>query len=132
MLIITDFGKAKVILVSLGKKLGCKKTKTLSVWQKIQKPCIGIWHISISRNQRLWVPKLINKLQSFNLLLHSVTSFSDLQNKICMIRIMKRIMTQKVLHNLQKYLLNGYFFTLLPKALFRTQSKVHGGAFLQI
>ena len=32
---------------------------------------------------------------------------------------------------LGKYLLNGYFLTALPRAVFRTQSKVYGGAFLQ-
>ena len=32
---------------------------------------------------------------------------------------------------LRKYLLNGYFLIVLPRAVFRTQSKVYGGAFLQ-
>ena len=32
---------------------------------------------------------------------------------------------------LRKYLLNGYFLTVLPGAGFRTQSKVYGEAFLQ-
>ena len=32
---------------------------------------------------------------------------------------------------LGEYLLNGYFLTVLPRAIFRTQSKVYGGAFLQ-
>ena len=30
---------------------------------------------------------------------------------------------------LGKYHLNGYFLTVLPKALFRIQPKVYGGAF---
>ena len=32
---------------------------------------------------------------------------------------------------LRKYLLNGYFFDSLPRARFRTQSKVYDGVFLQ-
>ena len=31
---------------------------------------------------------------------------------------------------LRKYLLNGFFLTVLSRALFRNQSKVYGGAFL--
>ena len=49
------------------------------------------------------------------------------QNKICM----KRIKTQKRFRWPGKYLSDGYFFTVLPRALFRTQPKVYGGAFLQ-
>ena len=37
----------------------------------------------------------------------------------------------KIFTELEGYLLNGYFLTVLPKAVFRTQSKVYGGAFLQ-
>ena len=37
---------------------------------------------------------------------------------------------EKVLHNWGN-LLNGYFLTVLPRALFRTQPKVYGGAFSQ-
>ena len=33
---------------------------------------------------------------------------------------------------LRKYILNSFFLlTVLPRAVFRTQSKVYGGAFLQ-
>ena len=32
---------------------------------------------------------------------------------------------------LREYLLNGYFLTGLLRAVFRTQPKVYGGAFLQ-
>ena len=32
---------------------------------------------------------------------------------------------------LRKYFLNGYFFDSLPRARFRTQGEVYGGAFLQ-
>ena len=32
---------------------------------------------------------------------------------------------------LGKYLLNGTFLTVLPKVVFRIQSKVYGGTFLQ-
>ena len=31
-----------------------------------------------------------------------------------------------------KYVSNGYFLTVLPRALFQTQPKVYGGAYLQI
>ena len=34
---------------------------------------------------------------------------------------MIKVMTQKILHN-RKYLLNGYFLTVLPGALFRAQA----------
>ena len=38
----------------------------------------------------------------------------------------------KSFRKLRKYILNGYFFfTVLPKAVDGTQSKVYGGAFLQ-
>ena len=30
---------------------------------------------------------------------------------------------------LRKYLLNDYFLEVLPRVIFRTQSKVYGGAF---
>ena len=43
--------------------------------------------------------------------------------------MLKRKMTQKALHNWGNIFLNGYFLTVLPRAVFRTQSKVYGGAF---
>ena len=40
-------------------------------------------------------------------------------------------MTQEVLHNWGNIALNGYFLTVLPRAVFKTQPKVYGGAFLE-
>ena len=40
-------------------------------------------------------------------------------------------MTQEVLHNWESIFLTGYFLAVLPRAVFRTQPKVYGGAFLQ-
>ena len=44
---------------------------------------------------------------------------------------MIRIKTQKVLYNLGKIFKMNTFLTVSPRAVFRTQSKVYGGAFLQ-
>ena len=44
---------------------------------------------------------------------------------------MVRIKAQKVLHNLGNIFKLNTFLTVLPRALFRTQSKIYGGAFLQ-
>ena len=54
------------------------------------------------------------------------TDFSD-ENKICMIRIK----TQKVLRNLGNTFKMNTFLTISPRAVFRIQSKVYGGAFLR-
>ena len=43
---------------------------------------------------------------------------------------MIKIMTQ-VFYITGKYLLNGHFLRVFPKAVFRNQPKVYGGAFLQ-
>ena len=39
--------------------------------------------------------------------------------------------TKKVLHNLGNFFKMSAFLTLLPRDVFRTQSKVYGGALLQ-
>ena len=44
---------------------------------------------------------------------------------------MIRLKTQKVFRNLGNIFKMNTFLTVLPKAVFRTQSKVYGGAFLQ-
>ena len=45
---------------------------------------------------------------------------------------MMRIKThKKVLHNLGNIFKMNTFLTVLPRTVFRTQSKVYGGAFLQ-
>ena len=44
---------------------------------------------------------------------------------------MIRIKTQKVLYNLGKIFKMNTFLSVSPRAVFRTQSKVYGGAFLQ-
>ena len=54
------------------------------------------------------------------------TDFSD-KNKICMIRIK----THKVLRNLGNAFTMNTFLTISPRAVFRIQSKVYGGAFLR-
>ena len=43
---------------------------------------------------------------------------------------MLRIKIQKVLHNWENIFLMVTFLTVLPRAVFRTQSKVFGEAFL--
>ena len=44
---------------------------------------------------------------------------------------MLRIKTQKVLQNQENVFLMATFLTVLPRDVFRTQSKVYGGDFLQ-
>ena len=44
---------------------------------------------------------------------------------------MIRMKTQKALHNWGHIFKMNTFLTVLPRAVFRTQSKVYGGAFLQ-
>ena len=69
-----------------------------------------------------WFAQSINRLQRFSLLFFSVTGFSDMHDKN---------KDAKSFTELGEYLLNGYFLTILPRAIFRNQSKVFGGAFLQ-
>ena len=69
-----------------------------------------------------WFAQSINRLQRFSLLFLFVAGFSDMHDKN---------KDTKSFTELGEYLLNGYFLTILSRAIFRTQSKVFGGAFLQ-
>ena len=73
-----------------------KTITTLSIWQKILKPCIGsgTCHFQWFDQQKSWtgwVPQLTSKIQRLNLLFLSVACFSDLRENIS-------IMTPEVLH----------------------------------
>ena len=106
-----------------------KTIPTLFAWQKNSRTMHRIWHKSFSMIQSTeiitWLGSLINKtILRLNLLFLSVTWFCHYCKKITR--------TQKVLHNWENTFLHGYFLTVLPKALFKTQpKKVYGGAFLQ-
>ena len=73
-----------------------------------------IWHKPFSMIQSAQIKNWISTVQSFIFLCHKFFWFVR-QNKICMIRIK----TKKLLRNWRKYLSNGYFSTVLPRALFR-------------
>ena len=77
------FGQATVILLSLGKTVGCRKQSKPSLSDK--KLGSGTRYFQWFNQQESrtgWVPQLINRLQVFNLLFLSVTWFSDLCRKI--------------------------------------------------
>ena len=68
-------------------------TKNSTTSHGIMQKSFSIIQPAVIKN---WVPRLINRLQEFSLLLLSVTCFADLHNnKITMVRIK----TQKVLYN---------------------------------
>ena len=127
LFIFTDFEWVMDILLSFCKMVGHENANSLPL-TKTSRTTQRIWHKLFSMTQssgiNYWIPQLINRIQRFNLLFCSVTG-----NKLCIKRIKT---TQKVLHdwgNLNH--LNDYFLTVLWRAVFRTQPKVYGGAFLQ-
>ena len=118
-----DFFLTWGILLSLGKT--CHKNNL-----KYSRTMYRIWHKSFSMIQsaiiKNWFPQSINRLHRFSLLFIPVTRFSDFCNKINMIKI-----KTKSLQNWEisfKWLLS---LTVLLRAIFRTESKVYSGAFLE-
>ena len=75
----TDFGQVSYLL-NLGKAVGRENNLTNN-----SRTAHGIRHKSFSMVQSVgiknWVPQLINRLQNFILLCHSVTHFFDLYDK---------------------------------------------------
>ena len=123
-----DFGQATVILVSLDKRGGEKQSK-LSQFDKNLRTKHRIWYFSKYFqwfNQRESRTGFLSQQIGFKgLVIYFCNKFSWFlqQNKICVIRIR----TQRVLQEISsKWLL---FLAVLARAVFRTQSKVNGGAF---
>ena len=127
MVLFTHFGQVTVILLSLCKTYREKRSKP-TPFDKTTRIRFDISHFqwSNSRNQERVsiVNKLASKTQSFISFCNTFFRFYR-QNKICMIRIKTH---KKVLHNLGNIFKMNTFSTVSPRTVFRTQSKVYGGA----
>ena len=87
MFIVIKLGMATIILLTLGKTLDQEKQSKPSPFdKKFKNQAVDlakvIFNDSVSCKIKNWVPQLINSLQVFNLLLLSITHFTDLCNKI--------------------------------------------------
>ena len=124
----SEFRKVIIILPGLGKTLCYKKKQSKPPpFDKNPETMHRVRHKSFSIIQSAgikdWGSPVNKETSNFSLSFLSVTHFTDLSNKMCMIRIK----IQKVSY-LGIYLLNGYFLRVLPRAVFITQPKVYGGA----